>query len=105
MGPVVRVDVLEPPIPEFLFHRAPGEIEPCVIEKSGMTVRTGCDDHHGGRVRKASEMSLALPQGGFDALAIPQGPSEPQRNAQCEGQPRSGPSHPLKASFFLDPFI
>src|SRR5947199_757428 len=102
---VVGVHVLEPAIPELLFHRAPGEVEPCLIEERGLAVRTGCDDHHRGRVGESSELPLALPQCGFDALALPQRTGEPKRYTQREGQTRAGPGYPLTAPFFLDPLI
>ncbi len=70
MVPIVGVHTLDPAIAEFLFHRASGEVEPCLVEKGGVPVRTGCNDHHRGRVGKAPKTRLALPQRGFDAFAL-----------------------------------
>src|SRR4051812_13517675 len=102
---VVGVYVLEPAIPKILFHRAPSEVEPCLIKKCGLAVRAGGDDHHRGCVGKASEMLLTLPQRPFNALALAQRPGEPKHYAHREHQTSDGPAYPVKPLFFREPLI
>jgi hypothetical protein len=63
------VDVVTPPVADFLFDLAPHEIEPALIEPGATLVRAAHPDEHRCRVRGGAEALLALAQRRFGVHA------------------------------------
>src|SRR5215831_11866189 len=59
-----------PPVPGLLFHRAPGEGEPALVDKGAALVRAANPYHHGSRVGHVSKSFFALAQGRLRAFAL-----------------------------------
>src|SRR5262249_35200321 len=67
---ILRVDVLEPPAAELVGERAPGEVEPRLVDERAAAGGVGHPDEYGGGVGQPAKAVLALLQGvlGPDAL-------------------------------------
>src|SRR5262245_24270594 len=61
---VGTMDAFGPPISEFLLERAPGEVQPGLVEERAQLVHPRHPNHHGRRIGDDPEASFAL------ALAI-----------------------------------
>ena len=56
---VVGVDAVDPPVAELLVERAPGEVEPALVQEDDVAVRVGHPDEERGRVRQRLEALVA----------------------------------------------
>src|SRR5215813_11173753 len=59
---ILRMNTLCPPVTQFLFYHASGEVEPRFVEECAESVRPGDPDHDRRRVRQNTELFLARAQ-------------------------------------------
>src|SRR4029077_15521525 len=67
---IFRVHAHRPSVSQFLLHRTTGKIQPALIEKLALFVRSGHPDQRGSRIRDQSEARFALAQSLFGSLTI-----------------------------------
>ena len=59
---IIGMDVFRPSVSQFLLQRAPGEIEPRLVEGNAQAVRAGLPKQHGRGVSRAAEAPFAFLQ-------------------------------------------
>src|SRR5262245_47616729 len=67
---ILRMHALQPASPGFLFQRAPGELEPALVEEFAMLVAVRNPEQHRNGVGHAAKSILTLSQAPLDAPSL-----------------------------------